>query len=132
MLIHSISHVIEKPHGFEVSRKTLRGRRQRLLSWGWQLPAPLWSAQGRGALGVLQAQGWAGPSWERGRGGEQVAEPVIKSSGSAWPAKVDFLAWEASTGPLQESGMHSGFETSSLARQLLAQVGASVGESQVR
>lgn len=90
MLIHSISHVIEKPHGFEVSRKTLRRRRQCLLSRGWQLPAPLWSAQGRGALGVLQAQGWAGPSWERGRGGEQVAEPVIKSSGSAWPAKVDF------------------------------------------
>lgn len=79
-----------RAHGFEVSRKTLRGRRQCLLSQGWQLPAPLWSAQGRGALGVLQAQGWAGPSWERGRGGEQVAEPVIKSSGSAWPAKVDF------------------------------------------
>lgn len=35
-------------------------------------------------------------------------------------------------GPLQESGMQPGFEPSSLARQLLAQVGARVVESQVR
>lgn len=49
---------------------------------------PEWSGQ-RG-LGILQAQGWANPSWEQGQGGKQHAEPVVKSSGSTWPAKVDF------------------------------------------
>lgn len=82
MPIHSISHVMEKPHGFEARGKTLREKAASAQ------PGLEWSGQ-RG-LGILQAQGWAGPSWERGRGGEQVAEPVIKSSGSAWPAKVDF------------------------------------------
>lgn len=128
MPIHSISHVMEKPHGFEARGKTLGGRRQHLLSRGW-------SGQGRGAWASCKPKdGQVLPGNGAGVGSRLLnlsSNPLAQHGQQRWIFPL-LLAWEASTGPLQESGMHPGFEPSSLARRLLAQVGLSVGESQAR
>lgn len=98
MLIHSTSCIIEKAHSFPASRQTLLGRRQRLLSQGWQLPLALRSGQGRGAWAFCKHKDGQILPGNRARVGSSMlnlsSNPLVQRGQQRWIFPL-LLDWEA-------------------------------------